>query len=646
MMKIFLRFKPCLLTVIAVFIVVCQAMSKPSKTPGPSIPDKTFIFHNAIRDLKEFRAYAEIAAHLKPFGKVEIDIGVLAEKSPMHKVNFRSGWHEYGAYMATLWAFFPHPKLAPYLPQEWVELNRKLLLGKVAILKELGLDAVFSVNETQFLPEAFFRQYPHLRGPRVDAPARSTRAEFAWCVDQPETLEMIEWMMTELKRHAPQVQELQSWNNDSGSGFCWATSLYPGPNGPDYCQGIDAGVRVQGLNEALDKGARKGGGSIRISMAGNISKKDQSKIEPLLPSFAKFGDTYAVPLDSSYVLISSQLMQAYPVRGIIDVQAVLKDMNRFSKSKVRVLEINTDQTWYYRADETIPTVRHLVDIVEDGLKHQTGDQSDTNSKLRELVLRWGGESNADSLVTAFNLIRKCFSAFSFNSDNTNLNNVVIHGEYVYTAASRTLTRPLLFKPELLTPEEEAYFLPYVYAAEDNEARLDYKLVHGDRRFGLTEYHSPAYRNICEAALHAAKILAQISDAPEKDWFIQLSLSLRLWASTIRSNDNYYFAQEIRDRHPQELAALPHRIKSYQTQEPDLLLWNKILRDELDNANEFRVMLEQGGLDLIAHARESRNEDSFLYGPDIVGAINKKVDLMVAHWLDAQRYLGTVESNGK
>jgi hypothetical protein len=205
---------------------------------------------------------------------------------------------------------------------------------------------------------------------------------------------------------------------------------------------------------------------------------------------------------------------------------------------------------------------------------------------------------------------------------------------------------LLFKPELLTPEEEAYFLPYVYAAEDNEARLDYKLVHGDRRFGLTEYHSPAYRNICESALHAAKILAQISDAPEKDWFIQLSLSMRLWASTLRSIDNYYFAQDIRDRHPQELAAIPHRIKSSQTQEPDLLLWNKVLRDELDNANEFQVMLKYGGLDLIAHANEPRNEDSFLYGPDIIGAINKKVDLMMAHWLDAQRYMGTLDTTGK
>jgi hypothetical protein len=130
---------------------------------------KTFIFHNSIRDLSEFRGYAEIASRLTPYGTVELDIGVLAEKSPTHMPGFRSPWHDYGAYMATMWAFFPHPALAPHLSSDWVAKNRALLLGKVAILEEMGLEAVFSANESQFLPESFFREYPHLRGPRVDA---------------------------------------------------------------------------------------------------------------------------------------------------------------------------------------------------------------------------------------------------------------------------------------------------------------------------------------------------------------------------------------------------------------------------------------------------------------------------------------------
>jgi len=644
MKNVFLKFKPHRLAVVAFLIVACPALGQPVK-PESKIPGKTFIFHNAIRDLKEFRAYADIAARLKPYGKVEIDIGVLAEKSPMHKLNFRSGWHEYGAYMATMWAFFPHPKLVPHLPADWVIANRKLLLGKVAILKELELGAVFSGNETQFLPESFFRQYPTLRGPRVDSPSRSTRAEFAWCVDQPETLEMIEWMMTELKRNAPQIKEIDSWYNDSGSGVCWS-SLYVGRNGPDNCRNVDAGVRIRKLYEAMDRGARKGGGSVQIRMAGNIAPKDRTTIEPLLPPFAKFGETFDRSMvNKSVVVLSTRLTDAYPIKGIIDVQTVLSRVSQLADPEVQVVEINTCQTWYQRTDEPIPTVRRLVDLMEDALRQPAGVQSDTTAKLRELALRWSGEKNADRVVAAFSLIKQqCFAPF--DERYWFMDDVVVPGMEVYTAGSRIVTRPLLIKPELLTPAEEAYFLPYVYTVLEDVARLDYNRMNQrrrDRKTGITEYRSPGYRNVHDSALEAANLFEQSADAPEGEWFCQLALSLRLWASTVRSLENFYFGQEIRDRNPQ-LTAPPRWYQSARTHA--MILWNEIQRNEMDNANELRAMLEKGGLDLFAHAADPQHEDYFLYGPDIIGELQKKADLMRTHWLDAQWYLPTEETIGK
>ena len=144
-------------------------------------------------------------------------------------------------------------------------------------------------------------------------------------------------------------------------------------------------------------------------------------------------------------------------------------------------------------------------------------------------------------------------------------------------------------------------------------------------------------SVCLAFLAAAAILEQVSDAPERTWLRQLALSLRMWASTVRSHDNFYFAQVIRDRHGEDLAK-PPRIALVRRDEPDLLLWNEIQRDELDNANELRAMLESGGLDLIGRARTVREEDVFLLGPDVAGALRKKTDIMRNHWLDGQRYL--------
>jgi len=600
-------------------------------TPAPAAGGKTFIFHNAIRDVEEFRAYAAVAARLTAYGTVQVDIGVLAEKSPVHRAGPRSPWHDYGAYMATLWAFFPHPKLAPHLPAEWVARNRELLLAKAAVLKGLGLEAVFSGNETQFLPEAFFRQYPHLRGPRVDHPLRSAKDEFAWCVDSPETLEMIEWMMAELKRQAPQVRAMHSWNNDSGSGLCWLTALYPGANGPAACRGRDPGARVRGLIEAMDRGARKGGGPVHIRLAGNFPADDRKRIEPLLPSSARFraGDT-------SVIVAKTRAAEAYPILGLIDVLPLLKALETMSDPGVQTIDIDTCQPWYYRANEPISTVRRLVDIVEDSLKSPARSETERAAQARRLAVGWGGAKNADRVLEALGLVRQSFSIFA-ERPFFPPRDVILSPGHAYTVTNRLITRPLLVKPELLSPEEEAYFLPYIFATDEQVARLDYNTAHGYRRTVPADYRSQPFKETHDAALAAAAIFEQVTDAPDRSWFRQLARSLRLWASTVRSHDNFYFAQVIRDRRREELGQ-PPRIALVRRDEPDLLLWNEIQRDELDNANELRALLEDGGLELVGRARQVREEDVFLLGPDLPGALLKKTDLMRQHWLDGQRYL--------
>ena len=532
-------------------------MSRPaneSRGNAPAAVGKTFVFHNSIRDLNEFRTYAQIAARLKPYGNVQVDLGVLAEKNPVHTVSVRSPWHEYGAYMATEWAFFPPPKLAPYLPAEWVAKNRELLLAKVAILKELKLDAVFSGTNTQMLPESFFRQYPHLRGPRVDNPARSGQEAFSWCVDQPETLEMIEWMTAELKRNAPMVQTIEAWNNDSGSGICWLKALYPGPNGPDFCRGRDPGERVRGLVEAMDRGARRGGGPVQIVEAGNFAAEDVARIEPLLPAYAKLRPGGTSPAtEASRIVVKTRVGEAYPVRGIIDVAALLETLERISDPEVREVDINTCQSWYFRTDEPIAVVERLVDLVEDSLRSPARGLFNREQKAHTLAARWAGAQNADRVMEAFNLVQQSFRIYS----RGNFRDVVLPQDYAYTATNRLLTRPLVVKPELLTPEEESYFLPYVFSTDEQDARLDYNTAMGDRRIGPGEYRSFMYQTVHDSALEAAQRFEQAaSDAPEAAWFHQLALSLRLWASAVRSTNNFYFAQLIRDRHKEDLAAPP------------------------------------------------------------------------------------------
>jgi len=63
-----------------------------------------------------------------------------------------------------------------------------------------------------------------------------------------------------------------------------------------------------------------------------------------------------------------------------------------------------------------------------------------------------------------------------------------------------------------------------------------------------------------------------------------------------------------------------------------------MRDEFDNTNELIAMLEAGGLELTARAKDPRYEDTFLLGPDLAASLRKKAKIMREHWLDVQDYL--------
>ena len=66
-----------------------------------------------------------------------------------------------------------------------------------------------------------------------------------------------------------------------------------------------------------------------------------------------------------------------------------------------------------------------------------------------------------------------------------------------------------------------------------------------------------------------------------------------------------------------------------------------MRDELDNAAETASLLRTAdGLDVISHARQPQDEDTFLLGPDLLAQIERKQQLMRDHWLDAEEYFAT------
>jgi hypothetical protein len=202
-----------------------------------------------------------------------------------------------------------------------------------------------------------------------------------------------------------------------------------------------------------------------------------------------------------------------------------------------------------------------------------------------------------------------------------------------------INRPLVLRPEALSPSEESYFLPFIFNLSESEARKDYIDIHGSRRPGLPG-DRVAYERFSSAALQAASILEKIRNAPQQSCLSRMARSLRMWVSVIASSQNFLAGQRIRDAHKDRLSAAPPSTfkLSGSAGDADYFGWYDLQRREFDNTAELIRLLKNGGLDDFAHARRAADEDTFLFGPNLIETLETKRQIMRARWLDAQSYL--------
>ena len=589
-----------------------------------------FLLHNPTRDLDRFQAFAAEAAKLKPFGRVLLHVGELSEKARHEIPEGGSAWHEYAVANPALHKVFPHPKIAPFVPADWVKANRELLLAKSSAARKLGLGAWILGQEPYYMPEAFFRKYPHLRGPRIDHPRRSRGEEFAMCTDLDEVREIYAWEMTELKRAVPELGFYMFNTNDAGSGFCWAEWLYSGPNGPKGCVGVTAGKRIGAFIETLHRGARAGGGDVSVFI-GHVNFRVEERADVLANLPPESGIRGH---DNTTFGVGSLLAGDNPARGLINPLGILAGMERVAETDVANVLVGFGAT-YRRASESIETVRRVLEIVTGFLEKPVKGLRARLDRLHELAARWAGDAKADEVTEALHRLDHALEVKHLIAPRYSL---------LYCAVSlRHLTRPLVFNPKLLTPEEEGYWLPHVFNIRESEAREDYIDLHGGRmQAAPAGAHGIAGFPALLAELRdVAGTLERAVDGPEGEWLFRLATSVRVYAASLRSIDNFYFGQTIRDRSrdalERELPHIPEKVGNWDG-EGEILAWNERMRDEFDNAQELLALLEERGTEQVAHADEARDEDTFVLGPDIVDQLKRKVTIMRDHWLDVEKYL--------
>ena len=612
------------------FIFVSLLFLISGSANGQEQKDAIFVVHSSYRDIESFRDFSRQIARLKPFGRIDLNINSTAEKADFEMPEGGSPWHEYAANDRSLMKFFPDEKIAPFIPEELVVKNRQLLFSKVKIIRDLGLSAGYRSNEPHFLTAAFFESYPHLRGPRVDHPRRSLQMEFAPCLHEEETEEMYQNMANTLFEKVPEIHTVHFNMNDAGCGLCWADWLYRGPNGPSSCKNHNISVSVLKLVDILKKASAQTGHEIDIFMRGMFTDSEIDEIVSQLPEncYVQGTDKSNFPSRKN---IGSLAWSVYPVRGIINPLGMLKTLSRYSENVPQMYSMSFGGA-YDRGSERLEIVEKVVDIVEDYLADPAEEGSiPTLKSLQKLCLKWAGEKSADHLFNALVALDEVLK----NKQAT------IGGlsTLYWGVSTRHITRPLVFVPERLSPQEEAYFLPHVFNVSVDEARNDYMDIHGG---GHNAIPPGTTGNYLSGLKRAYTSLEKITNAPEQVFLDNLAMALRIHSSVVRSCGNFNDAQIIRNRNQEVLAGPIHRPGKTPTWtgDQDLLDFNQIMRDELDNTNELIFLLENGGMDLVNHAEDSQLEDTFLLGPDLIQNLKQKRKIMLDHWLDIEDYLAS------
>jgi hypothetical protein len=586
-----------------------------------------FVFRTLVSDIGKFTELSEQAARLKKFGRVEMTISALATKARYEFPEGGSAWHEYASHNPSLHKFFPHEKIAPFIPSDFVAANRHALDERLEVIRRLDLGACFWAGEPAFLPEGFFEAYPHLRGPRVDHPRRSRREEFAPCIDHEENLEMWASMMAQLARHVPELGTFSFKTNDAGSGICWADWLYSGVNGPVHCRGRTTGQRVAGLMQALRDGASQGGGGVKIFMTPQFLPHEMQEIRQLLPEGC-YMEGRRRGSDEVVSISCSTLNDCNPVKGIFSPLPIITASSRIKRDTKQIVFLNA-RVFYNRDVELTDVWEHVLAVIERCIEQPVSGLMATLERLREHCVQWAGADRAEELMGA---LAELDEALRFGKT------ALAPLSTIYLGVSlRHITRPLVAAPSYLSEQDEAGWLEHVFNIWVDEAREDYLDLHGGRPRPVTIDALGPY--LARLAAIADK-LDEIARGSGADVIAKTSLALRIYASVLRSCGNFHNMQTLRDRNKEkfaEVAPRPPKTGDW-TGDPDLMRTNALMRDELDNAHELIDLLTGGGMELVCHAQDPSDEDTFLLGPDLIEQIKAKSRTMRRHWLNAEKHL--------
>jgi hypothetical protein len=535
----------------------------------------------------------------------------------------------------TLFKIFTPDKLKPYMNMEYAEKVASIFEERCKILRRHGLKAYYFATEPALLPEKFYTDNPELRGARVDHPNRSKVARFAPCVDTPEILALYREAMLLLQKRCPEIELITLFTSDSGSGFCWAHGLYAGRNGNSNCQHRPMAERIAGLLITLQQAAKEVGTEVEINMQpihprqwmGTI--QNQKQIAATLPkglTLSRFPNASGETFDRGKPGWSGYTFS--PVIGLTNplqnARSLLRrSSNMKENSRLIVSNVNPESMEF-----NLGLYEHLTQVKVENYAQML-------QELRNYAIKLAGDQGADDLLQiwlALDRIANDLRVLNFGS-------ILRFGPIL----TRWINRPLVPFPEELSPEDIAYYRPFLFQAKGEKQAnnlIDIQAMRPFEGYGARLLVQRVYEMVMANLTKAQKLARSLHeneiDPSRKEEWNNLVNRLAVLHSLVQTIDNVVAYQALLDLvhsrgvKPEENPVLGVTA-SWDRQEIQ-----RIARNEIDNAARLKRLLESSKIPLIHTAKIPEYESIRVLGPDLPSQLKRKIDIMNKHWLDYNR----------
>ena len=596
----------------------------------------------AVADTNDLARYDRLAALAKRSGFEALSCGNQAELSQDQMADRLDSWVRFTAQSAGAFKFVETALVNGVLSKPHIEKNAALLREKSKILARHGLKGFMHLLEPQWLPEAFYAKHPQLRGPRCDHPGVARSKYYAPCIDRPEILAHYREMFRKLVELAPELMMFSIWTNDSGGGVCWASGLYPGTNGPDYCKGVPMGKRLRRWFNAMLKGGKDAGKDLRLVFSTYAFGREASR------------DILA-NLPSRVSLVS--WMGSFPNEPFVG--KAVEEFVREVKAAGRSAYIHVDPTQSYPLGPvTEPPVIYFIydtlgEAAKSGAKYAgvaglsvDGDGAPTAATkaivsavarpprngfdvdravartARELV----GPKLAPALVSAWRDVDVAFRLWPNNADHN-------HHLYAYYSVlgDRWLVRPLVPAPERLTDAEKAYFSRHRHGSRDPKFENSFFISESVMNYALDEFPWPLadydsmLRYMDRAVGTLDEALAAAGDGPEAKALSEERDRVAILRAVWRNQRNVLQCGSIIER-----LAGPRRAEFWKRAAALKARFLEGMDDEIANAREIAALLKGSAVPLL---NTGEKESSFVYPATLPDLLEKKIALMEAHRKD-------------